>query len=133
LHLGSSARAGLREQVTAPKALDGGERDTQRGGGFRQGKKVACTLASVARGRPVKAVCDALGVARSNIMTVRSRPSSWKDRRRDVRSPAVDSEVMDEIRAVIADKPSYGYIRVWGVLRDARRSQGRAAVNRKRI
>lgn len=81
----------------------------------------------------MKAVCEALGVARSNIMTMRSRAAGWSDRRRAAKSPAVDAEVLGEIKGVITSKPSYGYIRVWGMVRNARRSQGRPAVNRKRI
>ena len=81
----------------------------------------------------MKAVCEALGVARSNIMTMRSRAAGWSDRRRAAKSPAADAEVIGEVKAVITSKPSYGYIRVWGMVRNARRSQGRPAVNRKRI
>lgn len=81
----------------------------------------------------MKAVCEALGVARSNIMTKRPRAPDWSDRRRAAKSPAADAEVVSEVKAVITSKPSYGYIRVWGMVRNARRSQGRSAVNRKRI
>lgn len=81
----------------------------------------------------MKAVCEALGVARSNIMTMRSRALGWSDRRRAAKSPAADAEVIGEVKAVITSKPSYGYIRVWGMVRNARNVQGRPAVNRKRI
>lgn len=81
----------------------------------------------------MKAVCETLGVARSNIMMMRSRSPGWKDRRTIARSAEADTEVIAEVMAVIASKPSYGYFRVWGVVRNARRSQGRVAVNRKRI
>jgi len=94
---------------------------------------VAYALASVARGRPVRTVCEVLGVARSNIMTMRSRAPDWSDRRRAAKSPAADAEVVSEVKAVITSRPSYRYIRVWGIVHNARRSQGRSAVNGKRI
>lgn len=94
---------------------------------------MACALASVARGRIVEAVGEALAVARSNIMTMRSRAPDWSDRRRAIKSPAADAEVIGEVKAVITSKPSYGYIRIWGMVRNARHAQGRAAVNRKWI
>jgi putative transposase len=81
----------------------------------------------------VKAVCEALGVARSNVMTMRSRPSGWTDRRRGARDAAADLEVIDEIKTVIEAQPSYGYIRVWGMVRNRRHAEGQGAINRKRI
>ena len=81
----------------------------------------------------MKAVCEALGVARSNVITMRSRPSGWTDRRRGARDAASDLEVIGEIKAVIEAQPSYGYIRVWGMVRNRRHADGQGAVNRKRI
>ena len=81
----------------------------------------------------MKAVCEALGVARSNVVTMKSRTPGWIDRRRGAKHPAADAEVVGEIKAVIEATPSYGYIRVWGAVRNARRAQGRNSVNRKRI
>jgi len=49
-----ATRAGLGPQDVC-------RRDTQGGDGCCQGEKVACALASVARGRPVKTVCKAFG------------------------------------------------------------------------
>ena len=54
----------------------------------------------------MKAVCEALGVARSNIITMRSRAAGWSDRRRAAKSPAADAEVIGEVKAVITSKPS---------------------------
>ena len=79
----------------------------------------------------MKAVCEALGVARSNVMTLRSRPSGWTDRRRGARDATADLEVIDEIKTVIEAQPSYGYIRVWGMVRNRRHAEGQGAVNRK--
>jgi putative transposase len=53
--------------------------------------------------------------------------------RRGAKDPAVDLEVIGEIKAVITEQPSYGYIRVWGMVRNRRYADEQAAVNRKRI
>ncbi len=81
----------------------------------------------------MKAVCEALGVARSNVTTMRSRPLGWRDRRRGAKDPAADLEVIGEIRAVITEQPSYGYVRVWGMVRNRRYADGQRPINRKRI
>jgi hypothetical protein len=53
---------------------------------------VVCALASVARGRPVKAVCEALGVARSNVVRLRGKPVEQVDRRRLAKDPKADTK-----------------------------------------
>ena len=58
----------------------------------------------------MKAVCEALGLSRSNVHALRSRPSSWVDGRTQ-RTPQGDSELLAEIREQIAELPSYGYRR----------------------
>jgi putative transposase len=55
----------------------------------------------------MKAVCEALGVARSHLHVLWHRSSSWSDRRRD-RKPSCDEELVVEIRRHIAELPSYG-------------------------
>jgi hypothetical protein len=55
-----------------------------------------CTLALVARGRPMKIVCDVLGVARSNLYVRAHRLANWTDRRRH-RRPSEDGELVAEI------------------------------------
>jgi len=74
-----------------------------------------CALTLIARGRPVKQVCDVLGVARSNMAVKLARPADWQDGRSARKTD--DAGIVDEIRLLIADLPSYGYRRVWGLLR----------------
>ncbi len=51
------------------------------------------------------AVCETLGVARSNISErVRQRPSRARGR-----PPLADQELLEEIRSIINDMPTYGY------------------------
>jgi hypothetical protein len=63
------------------------------------------------RGRPVKAVCVALGLARSNIHRLHARPESWGDARTRRTEPASDAILLDEIKAQITELPTYGYRR----------------------
>jgi len=55
------------------------------------------------------------------------------DRRRGANDVAADLEVIGEIKAVITEQPSYGYIRVWGMVRNFRHAHGQRPINRKRI
>ncbi|MGF6293041.1 transposase InsO family protein [Paraburkholderia youngii] len=90
-----------------------------------------CALAIVAGGRPVKQVCDVLGVARSNVAAKLARPADWRDGRTARQTD--DAELVEEIRRVIADLPSWGYRRVWGTMRSERERQCAASVNAKRV
>ncbi|WP_316902507.1 IS3 family transposase [Ralstonia edaphi] len=98
---------------------------------YGRAKKLDCALAIVAGGRPVKQVCEVLGVARSNVATKRARPADWHDGRTARQTD--DAGLVDEIRHVIADLPSYGYRRVWGRLRRERERRCEAPVNAKRV
>jgi putative transposase len=77
----------------------------------------------------MKTVCEVLGVARSNI-TVRARAPVAKPLGRP---PQPDADLVDEIKAVIGEMPTYGYRRVWAVLRRAAKAQGHQPPNHKRI
>ena len=79
----------------------------------------------------MKAVCDTLGVARSNVHQRQRRPAHWVDGRRN-RRPSSDGELVAEIAAEIAHLPSYGYRRAAALVNRARRASGRATVNHKR-
>ena len=77
----------------------------------------------------MKAVADVIGVARSSLVEqLKSRP-----RQRIGRPPAPADELMAEIRAVIADLPTYGYRRVHAILRRRALAQGRQPPNHKRV
>lgn len=75
------------------------------------------------------AVCETLGVARSNIAErVKPRPSRTRGR-----PPLADQELVDEIKAIIDDMPTYGYRRVHAILRRKARSENRLWPNAKRV
>jgi transposase InsO family protein len=79
-------------------------------------------------GRSLRAVANALGVARSQLI-VRLRRGPVERR---PRAPASDSELVTDIRAVIDARASYGYRRVTALVNRARRADGRHTVNHKR-
>ncbi len=90
-----------------------------------------CALTLVTRGRPMKLVCDVLGVARSNVQVRVRRPADWMDRRRH-RRPRDDGELVTEITNEIAALPSYGYRRAWEMVNRQRDRTRRHRVNHKR-
>ena len=75
-----------------------------------------CAIALASRGRAVRVVCSVLGVSRSHVTALAKRQSTWSDRRRAPPKPD-DSALLADIGTVIKDLGTYGYRRVWGVLR----------------
>ena len=80
----------------------------------------------------MKAVCGLLGLARSNVHALRSRPASWTDRRSQ-RTPSDDEELLHDIREQITDLPSYGYRRACALVNRKRTGAGMPRVNPKRV
>ena len=80
----------------------------------------------------MKAVCELLGLARSNVHALCSRPASWTDGRTQ-RTPRNDEQLLSEIRAQITDLPSYGYRRACALVNRDRASVGAPRVNLKRV
>jgi transposase InsO family protein len=78
----------------------------------------------------VKLVSECLGVARSQL-TVRIKQSVSPKTRRS--RPVNDVELVAEIRQEVSELPSYGYRRVWGLLRRAREKRWLPAINVKRV
>ena len=90
-----------------------------------------CALTLVAGGRPVKLVSESLGVSRSQLTArIRQALQPQKARRRRVLD---DAALVERIKAAIADLPSYGYRRVWALLRRQAERQAQPAVNTKRV
>ena len=80
----------------------------------------------------MSAVAETLGVARSNL-AARARQSTAVPPARRGRPPAPEGELLEQIRAVIGDLPTYGYRRVHAILRRQARERGEAAPNHKRV
>ena len=61
-------------------------------------------------------MCSALGVARSHVLERLNRPEDCQDRRKAPPRPD-DGELIEAIKDIARDRASYGYRRVWAVLR----------------
>ena len=87
-----------------------------------------CAIASIARGRAVRAVCQALGVSRSQVLAKKDRAPDWTDQRK---SPPQcdDAQVKQAIADVVQMRATYGYRRVWARLR----LDGHIGINHKRV
>jgi len=77
----------------------------------------------------MKTVCKALSVARSNV-ALRVKAPIGKPLGRP---PQPEAELVVEIKDVIGEMPTYGYRRVWAILRRRALAQGRRPPNHKRI
>jgi putative transposase len=77
----------------------------------------------------MKAVCETLEVARSNV----AERSKGRDRGRIGRPPEPDGDLVAGIEEIIKDLPTYGYRRVHAVLRRTARAAGTPAPNHKRV
>ncbi|VBY70119.1 integrase catalytic subunit [Burkholderia pseudomallei] len=79
----------------------------------------------------MKTVCEVLGVARSAVAVKRTRSSDWRDGRRA--RVTNDAGLVEEIQAHVAHLPTYGYRRVWALLRRSREQSGAPCINVKRV
>jgi putative transposase len=78
------------------------------------------------------AVCEALGVSRSNLAASLKAPIA-KPLKRVGRAPKPDDELVSAIKAIIGAQPTYGYRRVWAMLRREAAIKGYSPVNAKRV
>nr|WP_234016451.1 IS3 family transposase [Magnetospirillum gryphiswaldense] len=93
-------------------------------------KKTPVAVAVAAQGRfPMKAVSGTLGVARSNLAEqIKARPAAKVGRR-----PLPEETLVADIKKIIAGLPSYGYRRIWAILRRQAQESGQSAPNHKRV
>jgi putative transposase len=78
----------------------------------------------------VKLVCEVLSVSRSNVSARLSRPATRRDGGQSKESD--DMTLVEEIRRVVGDLPSYGYCQVWGKLSNERVAAGQTPFKAKR-
>ena len=81
----------------------------------------------------MKAVADVLGVARSNLARRSPAPSLQSPATVRPRARVDDVALLDAIRGLVDERPSYGYRRITVLLNRERRAKGLPAVNRKRV
>lgn len=80
----------------------------------------------------MKAVCEALGVSRSNV-AASFRAAPGKPLKRVGRPAKPDDDLVRKIEEIIGGQPTYGYRRVWALLKREAIGSGRAPVNAKRV
>ncbi|MFB4975132.1 IS3 family transposase [Enterobacter mori] len=100
---------------------------------YAQSPKMDSVRALVAKGRGIALVSRTMGVSRAQLSLRINRSADWQDRRCNRRDDEADAEILSEILDIISDMPSYGYRRVWGILRTQRRTEGLPPVNAKRL
>ncbi|MFP0085011.1 IS3 family transposase [Escherichia sp. WS1667] len=98
---------------------------------YGRGKKVDSTRALIARGWGVSLVSRCLRVSRAQLHVILRRTDDWKDGRRSRHTD--DTDVLRRIHHVIGELPTYGYRRVWALLRRQAELDGMPAINAKRI
>ncbi|WP_240113962.1 IS3 family transposase [Escherichia coli] len=98
---------------------------------YGRGKKVDSARALIARGWGVSFVSRCLRVSRAQLHVILRRADDWKDGRRSRHTD--DTDVLRRIHHVIGELPTYGYCRVWALLRRQTELDGMPAINAKRI
>ncbi|HCK6011151.1 IS3 family transposase [Salmonella enterica subsp. enterica serovar 1,4,[5],12:i:-] len=98
---------------------------------YGRGKKVDSARALIARGWGVSLVSRCLRVSRAQLHVILRRTDDWKDGRRSRHSD--DTDVLLRIHHVIGELPTYGYRRVWALLRRQAELYGMPAINAKRV
>ncbi|MCI3447423.1 IS3 family transposase [Escherichia coli] len=98
---------------------------------YGRGKKVDSARALIARGWGVSFVSRCLRVSRAQLHVILRRADDWKDGRRSRHTD--DTDVLRRIHHVIGELPTYGYRRIWALLRRQTELDGMPAINAKRI
>ncbi|MGU3207362.1 IS3 family transposase (plasmid) [Escherichia coli] len=98
---------------------------------YGRGKKVDSARALIARGWGVSLVSRCLRVSRAQLHVILRRTDDWKDGRRSRHSD--DTDVLLRIHHVIGELLTYGYRRVWALLRRQAELDGMPAINAKRV
>ncbi len=80
----------------------------------------------------MREVCSVLGVSRSHVTTRVRRPADWVDARKAPLA-ADDAQLIDDLVEIVRERASYGYRRIWAVLRHQGVQGRRHHVNHKRV
>ncbi|WP_162855504.1 IS3 family transposase [Shigella sonnei] len=98
---------------------------------YGRGKKVDSARALIARGWGVSLVSRCLRVSRAQLHVILRRTDDWMDGRHSHHTD--DTDVLLRIHHVIGELPTYGYRRVWALLRRQAELDGMPAINAKRV
>ncbi|WP_371833179.1 IS3 family transposase, partial [Escherichia coli] len=94
-------------------------------------RKPGAVHALIARGWGVSLVSRCLRVSRAQLYVILRRTDDWMDGRRSRHTD--DTDVLLRIHHVIGELPTYGYRRVWALLRRQAELDGMPAINAKRV
>ncbi|EIX9191071.1 IS3 family transposase, partial [Klebsiella pneumoniae] len=98
---------------------------------YGRAKKLDSARTLIARGWGVSFVSRCLRVSRAQLHVILRRTDDWKDGRRSRHTD--DTDVLRRIHHVIGELPTYGYRRVWALLRRQTEPDGMPAINAKRV
>ncbi|WP_181858071.1 IS3 family transposase [Klebsiella pneumoniae] len=98
---------------------------------YGRNKKVDSARTLIARGWGVSFVSRCLRGSRAQLHVILRRTDDWKDGRRSRHTD--DTDVLRRIHHVIGELPTYGYRRVWALLRRQTELDGMPAINAKRV
>ncbi|EKE9144858.1 IS3 family transposase [Escherichia coli] len=98
---------------------------------YGRAKKLDSARTLVARGYGLTLTSRCLNVSRAQLSLHIHRASDWQDGRR--RRTANDAELIARIMRHIAELSTYGYRRVWALLRKESEHEGAQPVNAKRV
>ncbi|EHY6437197.1 IS3-like element IS2 family transposase, partial [Escherichia coli] len=98
---------------------------------YGRAKKLDSARALIARGWGVSLVSRCLRVSRAQLHVILRRTDDWMDSRRSRHTD--DTDVLLRIHHVIGELPTYGYRRVWALLRRQAELDGMPAINAKRV
>lgn len=82
-------------------------------------------------GKRNKHVCRSIGVSRAQLSLRVNRSPDWQDSR--LQASFDDTAVLSRIHAMVAELPTYGYRRVWALLRRQSEREALPVVNAKRV
>ncbi|EJP3177563.1 IS3 family transposase [Salmonella enterica] len=94
-------------------------------------KKVDSAHALVAGGWRISLVSRCLRVSRAQLHAMARRSKNWQDRR--CKHKPDDTDALARIHTVISDLPTYGYRRVWALLRRQSETDDMAIINARRV
>lgn len=94
-------------------------------------KKVDSARAFVAGGWRISLVSRCLRVSRAQLPAMARRSKNWRDRRR--RRKPDDTEALARIHNIIRELLTYGYRRVWVLLRRQSETDNMAIINAKHV
>lgn len=91
----------------------------------------ACAL--VAKGQGITQVSSTMDVSCAQLSLRINCSADWQDGHCNQRDEEADDETLPRIFGIISDMPSYGYRRVWAIMRKQLRDEGFPPANARQV